>query len=416
MVGGGARAVERCDLLGVAPYSDMPDGLFRAYLTPAHRAAAQMLMQWMGDAGMAARMDAAGNIIGRYEGHDKNAPALLIGSHIDSVRDAGRYDGPLGIMLGIELVDHLRRSGTALPFAVEVIAFGDEEGSRFPAAMLTSRAVAGTLAPTALAIADGDGVSLTDALAAFTGTAISDFLSAARAPGDILAYLETHIEQGPVLESRGLAVGTVTGIAAQLRLSATVTGQANHAGTTTMALRHDAMAGAAEIMLAIERIARDDGSDLVATVGQVAALPGAPNVIAGQVRFTIDVRSGDAARRDRAAAAIRDAADAIVARRGLAFTMDQIHDLPASPCDPALMAAMDAAIAASGQPTARLVSGAGHDAMVMAALCPTAMLFIRCRDGISHHPAEHVDAADVQIALEVMIDFAQRLGEQCVAA
>jgi len=405
MVSGGARAVARCDALGVAPYSDMEGGLYRGYLTPAYAAAQEALAGWMAQAGMAVRRDAAANLIGRYEGGIPGAPALLIGSHLDSVRDGGRYDGPLGIMLGVEVAATLHGTGRRLPFPIEVIAFGDEEGSRFPAAMLTSRAVAGTLAPQALDIADADGVPLAQA-----GVSLSDYLTAVRAPGTALAYLEAHIEQGPVLEAEGLAVGTVTGIAAQLRYQAIIKGMAGHAGTSSMPLRCDALAGAAEMILAIETIARADASELVATVGRIEALPGAPNVIAGEVRFTIDIRSGDEARRDRAAAAIRDALAAIADRRDLDFAIHRVHDLPASPCDAALMDLMDAAVADSGHPVRRLVSGAGHDAMVMAALCPTAMLFIRCRQGISHNPAEHVDPADADMALQVMLGFIDRLG------
>ena len=405
MVSGGARAVARCDALGVAPYSDMAHGLYRGYLTKAYAAAQEALAGWMAQAGMAVRRDAAANLIGRYEGTLPGTPALLIGSHLDSVRDGGRYDGPLGIMLGVEAVATLQQNGQRPPFPIEVIAFGDEEGSRFPAAMLTSRAVAGTLALDALDLVDADGVAL-----AHAGVNLSNYLSAARAPGSTLAYLEAHIEQGPVLEAEGLAVGTVTGIAAQLRYQAIVRGMAGHAGTSSMPLRRDALAGAAEMILAIEGIARADASDLVATVGRIEAMPGAPNVIAGEVRFTIDIRSGDAARRDRAAEAICDALAGIADRRDLDFAIQRVHDLPASPCNVALMDLMDAAIAAVGHPVRRLVSGAGHDAMVMAALCPTAMLFIRCRHGISHNPAEHVDPADVDVALQVMLGFIDRLG------
>ncbi|WP_037488596.1 allantoate amidohydrolase [Sphingobium indicum] len=405
MVSGGARAVARCDALGVAPYSDMEGGLYRGYLNPSYTAAQDALAGWMAQAGMAVYRDAAANLIGRYDGTQPGAPALLIGSHLDSVRDGGRYDGPLGIMLGLEAVAALHQSGKRLPFPIEVIAFGDEEGSRFPAAMLTSRAVAGTLAPEALDIADADGVSLSQA-----GVSLSDYLSAARGPGTTLAYLEAHIEQGPVLEADGLAVGTVTGIAAQLRYQAVIKGMAGHAGTSSMPLRRDAVAGAAEMILAIEKIARADASDLVATVGRIEALPGAPNVIAGEVRFTIDIRSGEEARRDRAAEAILDALASIANHRDLNYAIQRVHDLPASPCDPALMDLMDAATADAGYPIRRLVSGAGHDAMVMAALCPTAMLFIRCKHGISHNPAEHVDPADADVALQVMLGFIDRLG------
>jgi allantoate deiminase len=404
MITGGRRAVARCDMLGAAPYSDMEGGLYRGYLTPAYAAAQEALGGWMREAGMTVRRDAAANLIGRYEGRSIGAPALLIGSHLDSVRDGGKYDGPLGIMLGVEAVDALNLANQRMNFAIEVIAFGDEEGSRFPASMLTSRAVAGTLSADALKLADADGVTLAEA-----GADVANYLNAVRAPGTTIAYLEAHIEQGPLLEAEGLAVGTVTGIAAQLRYQIEVTGTAGHAGTTSMTLRKDALTGMAEMALAIERIARDDHSDLVATVGRVQVLPGAANVIPGKVRFTIDVRSGDEGRRDAAAETILDRIAEIADARGLDFAIDRIHDLPASPCAPRLMDLMDAAIADAGQWPRRLVSGAGHDAMVMAALCPTAMLFIRCKGGISHNPAEHVDPADADIALAVMLGFIARL-------
>ena len=405
---GGARAVARCDALGVAPYSDLASGLYRGYLTPAYLASQDALAGWMAEAGMTVRRDPAANLIGHYAGTHPQAPALVIGSHLDSVRDGGRYDGPLGIMLGIECVAILHAQHRRLPFSIEIYAFGDEEGSRFPAAMLTSRAVAGTLEPAALAIADADGVSLASAL----GSDTADYLDAARPAGATLAYLEAHIEQGPVLEADGLAVGTVTGIAAQLRYKVAVKGMAGHAGTTTMRLRRDPLAGAAAMVLAVEQLARADNSDVVATVGTIEARPGAPNVIPGEVRFTIDVRSGVEERRDHVAEQILARTAEIAQARDLELTVERIHDLPASPCDPALMELMDQALVAAGQPVRRLVSGAGHDAMNMAALCPTAMLFIRCKDGISHNPAEHVDPADAEIALQVMLGIIERLAQR----
>jgi len=403
----GSRAVERCRELGHPPFSDRADGLWRGYLTPAHRATLDRVGAWMHEAGMTTRIDAAVNLIGRYEGTDQNLPPLIIASHIDSVRDAGFYDGPLGVMLGIECVAALHEAGRRLPFAIEVYAFGDEEGSRFPAAMLSSRAVAGTLKQVP-DLADSDGIALDTALAGFGAAPAT--MAQARHPG-ALAYFETHIEQGPLLESENLALGVVTGIAAQVRYALTVKGTAGHAGTSAMPLRRDALAGAAEMVVAIEALARARGGDLVATVGRMEVLPGAANVIPGEVRFTIDVRSGDAARRDRAAADIHDALRDIADRRGLGMRIAQIHDLPASPCDPRLMDMLEAALVAAGHPARRLVSGAGHDAMVMAALAPTAMLFIRCRGGISHNPAEHVDPADARAALAVMLGFIERLGE-----
>jgi allantoate deiminase len=440
--GGGARAKARCDALGVAPYSDSETGLFRAYLTPAFAHAQEAIGAWMVEAGMTVRLDPAANLVGYYEGTDADAPVLLFGSHIDSVHDAGRYDGPLGVMLGIELVARLNAAGRHLPFAIEVIAFGDEEGSRFPASMLTSRAVAGTLEAEAVAVADRDGVTVLEALtrhAELVSASMAqshdpsagsedgrwtlkqvqgdagDYLEAARPAGSVLAYVEPHIEQGPVLEAEGLAVGTVTGIAAQLRYQVTITGTAGHAGTTAMGLRRDALSAAAEMILAVESIAKVAGGDVVATVGRMQVGPGAVNVIPGRVEFSIDVRSGDRQARDEAAEQIVDTIADIAERRGVDFNVEKVQDLPASPCDPKLMALMDAAIARCGQAPKRLVSGAGHDTMVMAALAPTAMLFIRCAGGISHNPAESVTDEDCEIALDVLASFVDLLGESFIA-
>lgn len=401
---GGARAVARCDALGVAPYSDMDGGLYRGWLTPAWRAAAAQVADWMREAGMTVSTDAATNVIGRYPG-TTDGPALIIGSHIDSVRDAGLYDGPLGVMLGIEVVAKLHAAGRHPPFPIEVIAFGDEEGSRFPAAMLTSRAVAGTLDGIP-AMVDAAGVTLAQALDA-VGATPERLAEARHAPA--LAYLETHIEQGPVLEAEGLALGLVTGIAAQLRCRIMLSGRAGHAGTTSMHLRRDALAAAAEIVLAAERIGAAGAEDLVATVGVLEATPGAANVIPGHVLMTIDVRALDPVVRSAAADAILAEAHAAAARRAIAIAVELVHDLPASPCDPALMKLLGEALAAQCHPVRRLASGAGHDAMVMAALCPTAMLFVRCRDGISHNPAEHVEPSDADAALAVMLGFIERL-------
>lgn len=406
----GQRAIARCDALGVAPYSDSQTGLYRAWLTPAHRAAQDKVAQWMGQAGMATRIDAASNLVGRYQGNMPHAPALLIGSHLDSVCDAGRYDGPLGIMLGIECVAALQASGTRLPFAIEVIAFGDEEGSRFPASMFTSRAVAGTLSAEALdGIVDAAGVSVAEALRGWQLDP-ARITEAARRPEQVIGYLEAHIEQGPVLEAEGLALGVVTGIAAQLRFEVTVTGRAGHAGTSPMSLRADALVAAAECVLAVEAIARADDSDLVATVGRLQVLPGATNVVPGQVPFSLDVRAGDDATRDAGAAQILGRFQAIAAARGVQVQAIQVQDLPASPCDVHFIALLEQAVAAQDIAPYRLVSGAGHDAMVMRALCPTAMLFVRCDGGISHNPAERAHAADAGVAVAAMLDFIERLG------
>ncbi|MBB4614152.1 allantoate deiminase [Novosphingobium taihuense] len=400
----GARAVLRCDELTVPPFSDSASGLTRTYLSPAYNAAQDRLAGWMAEAGMTVRRDAAMNLIGRYEGVVGGSPALVIGSHLDSVRNAGAYDGPLGIMLGVEAVAALHAKAARLPFAIEVYAFGDEEGSRFPAAMLTSRAVAGTLHPAALEVTDREGVALAELVD------LAAYPSAARSRGEVIAYLEAHIEQGPVLEAQGLAVGTVTGIAAQLRYEIELGGTAGHAGTTAMDLRRDAVAGMAEMVLAAESVARAGPADLVATVGVVQVPSGAANVIAGKCAFTLDVRAASASTRDGAADEILRRFRAIANARDLGLAVRKGHDLPASPCDPALMHLLDRATEAAGHAPFRLVSGAGHDAMIMAALCPTAMLFVRCRGGVSHNPAEHVDPADADVALQVMLGFIEQLG------
>lgn len=409
----GARAIRRCDHLGTPPYSDTADGLYRGYLTPAYIASQRVVAQWMADAGMTTRIDAAGNLVGRYEGAS-GGPALIIGSHLDSVRDAGRYDGPLGIMLGIECVAALHAAGERMGFPIEVYAFGDEEGSRFPLAMLTSKAVAGVLDGGADEPADLNGVGLFDALAEYGRdagvSAPTNFggYRAARHAG-AFAYLEAHIEQGPVLDAEGLAVGTVTGIAAQKRYGISISGQAGHAGTTAMALRRDALTAAAAMALAAEELALAAGEGRVATVGVLSIGPGAANVVPGAAGFTLDVRA--ATDRDCASLSkeILARCHAIAAARDVVTAVDLLHELPASPCEPRLMDAMDRAIADEGLPARRLVSGAGHDAMILSALCPTAMLFIRCREGISHNPAESVTAEDCDLAGRVMLRFIKRL-------
>jgi allantoate deiminase len=404
----GARAVARCDLLGVAPYSESEGGLTRRFLTPAHRAALDALTGWMEEVGMAVRLDAAANLVGRYEGAEPGAPALLIGSHIDSVRNGGRYDGALGVLLGVDCVAALHAAGRRLPFAVEVIAFGDEEGSRFPASMSCSRAVAGTVDPAVLEMTDADGVSLDQALDGF-GVAGGRLAAAARAPGEILAFLEAHIEQGPVLESEDLALGVVTAIAAQTRLLVRLTGTAGHAGTTPMRLRRDPGPAAAEAILAVERICAGGEAGLVGTVGRMTALPGAFNVIPGAVEISLDIRAETSAVRDAAVARITAEIATIAARRGLGLDVTLLQDLAESPCDPRLTARLSAAVESLGLPVRRLPSGAGHDAMTMAALCPTAMLFIRCAGGVSHNPAEAVRTDDGVLAARAMLAFIDTL-------
>ena len=404
----GTRPKARCDQLGAPPYSEAEDQLIRRFLTPAHRAALDAVTGWMEEAGMSVRTDAAANLIGRYEGRTPGAKALLIGSHIDTVRNAGRYDGALGVMLGIECVAALHAANTRLGFAIEVIAFGDEEGSRFPASMVCSRALAGAAQDSVLDMRDIEGVSLGEALADF-GLPGGDLAGAALDPEAVIAFLEPHIEQGPVLEAEDLPIGVVSTIAAQERLRVRFIGTAGHAGTTPMGLRRDPGPAAAEAILAVERICAAGADGLVGTVGRIEALPGAYNVIPGAVTLTLDVRAEREQTRDAAVAEIAMAMEAIAERRRLGIDITLMQTLPASPCDPTLTALLSNAVRQIGVTPRKLPSGAGHDAMVMAGLCPTAMLFIRCAGGVSHNPAESVQPEDVAVAARAMLAFIANL-------
>jgi allantoate deiminase len=404
------QAVRRCLDLARPPYSESAEELTRRYLTPAHMAAVDIVQRWMTNAGMAVRLDGLGTVIGRYAGSNPDLPPLIIGSHIDTVRNAGAFDGNLGVMLGIACVQALGQQGHRLPFALEIAAFGDEEGSRFPQAMLASRALAGSLAASALDGADGRGVRVCDALGA-AGLPSRPDIASLKHPGAI-GYFEAHIEQGPVLEAADQALGIVTAIAAQRRFACRFHGTAGHAGTTPMALRRDALTAAAEAILAIEAYCAAGPDGLVGTVGTITAEPGAPNVIPGEVFFTLDLRAPNNADRDEAADALRVVLRDIAEQRDIGFSIEDLHNLPACPSDDSLSDLLADAVRSVGGSGVRLMSGAGHDAMVMADLAPMAMLFIRCAGGVSHNPAESVEPADVALALQAMVSFLHRLGDQ----
>lgn len=399
---GAARILERIEAL--ARITEQADGLTRVYLSPQHAEANRLVGTWMGEAGLAVHVDAAGNLVGRREGDRPGLPCLMLGSHLDSVRNAGRYDGMLGVLTAIECVEAL--GDRPLPFAIEVVGFGDEEGVRFQATMLGSRAIAGTFDPTLLDLQDAAGVSLRAALAAF-GLDPAAIGSAARRREDVLAYVEYHIEQGPVLEAEGLPVGVVTAINGQQRFRIQIDGMAGHSGTVPMRLRQDALAAAAECVLAAERIATGV-PDAVATVGQLAPSPGATNVIAGRAVFSLDVRSPRDADRAAVAAAILAECQAIATRRRVTIDIVQTHELASCGCAGWLQAQLSAAIAADGHRVVALPSGAGHDAMAMVTLTDVAMLFLRCRDGISHHPAESITAEDAATGARVLQVFIER--------
>jgi allantoate deiminase len=395
----------------LAEISESAGNLTRVFLTAEHRAAADLLMRWMRDAGMRAHLDAIGNICGRYEGARPGLPCLMLGSHYDTVRDAGKWDGPLGLITAIACIADLNRRGRRLPFAIEVTGFADEEGVRFASTLLGSRAVAGTFNESVLGTRDKSGVSMREALVEF-GLDPDRVGAAARIKSELLAYIELHIEQGPVLEKHNLPVGVVSAIAGATRLAARLTGVAGHAGTVPMALRRDALAGAAECVSRIEELCRADRGGLVGTVGNIQAMPGATNVIPGQADFTIDMRAPTDTHRKQAVSDIVRQIEAIAERRELQLQMDVTHENRTVPCAPWLKAQVAEAVAAEGYPVFELPSGAGHDGMAIVDIADIGMIFVRCRGGVSHHPAEHVDLADADAGARVLLRLIENFRPQ----
>lgn len=396
----GDEIVARIGLL--AAISETPQQLARIFLTAEHRAAADLLLGWMREVGMSAHLDAIGNVCGRYEGDRPGLPCLMLGSHYDTVRDAGKWDGPLGVITAISCVADLQRRGRRLPFAIEIIGFADEEGVRFASTLLGSRAVAGTFDESVLGAKDQTGLSMRDALVQF-GLDPQRVAAAARDRSELHAYVELHIEQGPVLEGQNLPVGVVTAISGATRLAVRLTGMAGHAGTVPMTLRRDALAGAAECIVAIEQFCRTDHDGLVGTVGYIQALPGATNVIPGQVSFTIDMRAPADAHRKSAVADIVRRIEAIAKQRQLALQIDVTHENRTVPCASWLRGQVSEAIAGEGCRVFELPSGAGHDGMAMIDIADVGMIFVRCRGGISHHPDEHVDLDDADAGARVLL-------------
>jgi allantoate deiminase len=377
--------------------------LTRIFLSPEHRQANELVLSWMQTAGMTAGVDAIGNVVGRYEGDRPGLPALVLGSHLDTVRDAGKYDGMLGVVTALACVGELYRAGIRLPFAIEVIGFADEEGVRFQSTLLGSRAVAGTFEPAVLDCRDAQGVTMAEALTAFgLDPAVID--RAAHRREDILAYVELHIEQGPVLERKGLPVGCVTSINGATRFKVEVAGKAGHAGTVPMDGRQDALCAAAECVLAVESRCRAE-PDLVGTVGMLELVSGAVNVIPGAVRFALDIRAPDDGQRQRAVADVVAAIEDVGQRRGVEIRLQKIHDAPAAPCAPWLMDRIERAIEREGLPSCRLPSGAGHDGMAMIDIADIGMIFVRCAGGISHNPAEAITVADAEAGARVLKRF-----------
>jgi allantoate deiminase len=404
-----AQAVmEQCDILG--GYSEEPGRLTRRFGTQPMRQVNETVAAWMRSAGMEVRQDNAGNLIGRYEAISVGARTLLLGSHLDTVRDAGKYDGPLGVLTALACVQRLHDRQQRLPFAIEIFAFADEEGLRFHSSYLGSKVVAGTFDPAALRLADSEGITLAEAMRAFGGN--PDALEAAKRNGsDLLGYCEVHIEQGPVLESLNLPVGVVSSIAGQSRIAVNFTGEAGHAGTVPMSLRRDALCAAAEFVLAVEALGRNQPG-LVATVGQITAQPGASNVIPGSVTLSLDVRHQDDAVREQACRQLQEQTSNIGASRRVSANWKPLQPHRTVPCSPHLTQLLAQAIEAAQYPVYSLPSGAGHDAVAISDLTEIAMLFVRCKGGISHHPAESVTREDVAAAIEVLEQFLALLAKE----
>jgi len=394
--------IARCQRL--ATFSEMAGGTLRSFLSPPMRNCHRELESWLNALGAKVALDAAGNLRGFYAGEQPAAPRVLVGSHLDTVPNAGAYDGILGVVLAVTLLEALE--GRRLPFGIEVIGFSEEEGVRFGTPFIGSRALVGRLDEELLNRRDAKGISVRTAIEHF-GLNPTEIPRAAL-KDDTLAYLEFHIEQGPVLESLKQPLGVVEAIAGQTRMELCFLGRANHAGTTPMHLRHDALAAAAEWIVAVERTAQSELT-LVATVGRIETTPGATNVIAGEVRLTLDVRHKSDDVRKRAVEIVVRQAQEIAERRGLSLRRSEFLNQKAVDMDPFLVQQIEEAVRKTGSEPYRMVSGAGHDAMILAEKIPAAMIFLRSPGGISHDPAESVLQEDVEKALECGLYFLDQL-------
>lgn len=398
----GPDLMRQADVLAL--FSEDVPHITRTYLSEQHKQAGEYLIGLMRRAGMTAGFDALGNIVGRYEAADPRAPVVMTGSHQDSVRNAGKYDGLFGILTAIACVRDLHDRSKRLPYTLEVVGFGDEEGVRFGATLIGSKAMAGSFEPAWLDKADDKGATMREALREFGGDP-DGWREIDRRGKNVVAFVESHIEQGPALLNEGIPVGVVTAIAGASRLRVTVTGLAGHAGTVPMGSRQDALTAACEMVLLVERHC-EGCKRLVGTVGKLSVQPGAINVIPQDVEFTIDVRSDDDAVRRDAVATFQSEFEAIARRRNVTVNAAPFYAADAAPCDAGLQEAFADAIRSHGIPVRHLPSGAGHDAMVFPAVAPTAMLFVRCgNNGISHHPDETMTADDAEIATSVLLHF-----------
>lgn len=390
-------------------FGETPDGGVTRYaLSPAEQAATETVARWMQEAGLVVRRDAVGNLFGRLPGR-RLGPAVLTGSHLDSVPNGGHYDGPAGVLAALEVVQSLQEQGRVPELPIEVVSFVGEEGSRFPFGLLGSSFVAGTFPYERLAeLRDRQGVSLEQALREYG--ADPGAVESARAEADAYAaYVEVHIEQSGLLEARGLPVGIVSGIAGMRQFRGIIRGRAEHAGAAPMELRRDPMPAAAEVILAVERAARESDPATRATVGYIHAAPGAANVIPGRVELSFDIRDLDAGRRDACVERVRAEFEAICARRGLEGEWELQHTTTPVRCDPGIIETMSAAAADLGLEPFQLPSGAVHDGANIARLCPVGMIFLRSRDGLSHCPEEYTSSDDLAVGARLLAGTVWRL-------
>ncbi len=401
------KIMQRIEAL--AKISEEPGSITRTFASPAMQRANELVGKWMCEAGLKTRVDAIGNLIGHYDGAKSSAKLVLLGSHLDTVRNAGKFDGPLGVILAIACVEHLHRRQIRLPFAIEVIGFADEEGVRFQTAYLGSKVLAGSFSENDLSRKDAAGISMRDAIKHFGGHP-AKIKSSKINPGNLLGYVEAHIEQGPVLEEKNLAVGIVSAIAGQSRFKISFIGHAGHAGTTPMNLRKDALCAAAEFIMAVVNFAQKTNG-LVATVGQIHAAPGASNVISGEVNLTLDARHPKDSVRQKACVTFQKMARQIAGARKIKISWQLVQQTASVSCAPELSALLRRAVKKFQPRALELPSGAGHDAAVMAGIMPAAMLFIRCKNGVSHHPGESAKLGDVSVALAVMNEFILQLAQ-----
>ena len=404
----GPDILRQADLL--ATFSEDAPQVTRTYLSKEHKQAGEYLIGLMRDAGMTAGFDELGNIVGRYEAGVPFAPVVMTGSHQDSVRNAGKYYGLFGILSPIACVRELHRQGKRLPYTLEVVGFGDEEGVRFPATLVGSRAMAGQFDPAWLDQEDVDGVTMRAAMQAAGLAGTMDAITALqRDPARYLGFVEVHIEQGPVLNARTLPLGIVTSINGSVRCLGEITGMASHAGTTPMGQRRDAVPALAELALFLERRAASV-PDVVGTIGQLQVPAGSINVVPGRVLFSLDMRATTDAARDALVADVQAELAAISQRRGLAFTLEETLRAPAAPSHPAWQARWEAAVSALGLPLLRMPSGAGHDAMKLNEVMPQAMLFVRGENsGISHNPLESSTNHDIDLSVQAFLHLLEQL-------